>query len=50
MVITNSQKTKEKIKEKVALTDDSCCDDSCCASGGPSVSFESEGRRGGGCC
>ena len=50
MVMTNSQKTKEKNKEKVALTDDSCCDDSCCASGGPSVSFESEGRRGGGCC
>jgi hypothetical protein len=43
--MTNSQKTKEKIKEKVALTDDSCC-----ADGGPSVSFESEGRRGGGCC
>ena len=48
--MTNSQKTKEKIKEKEALTDDSCCDDSCCAGSGPSISFESEGRRGGGCC
>jgi hypothetical protein len=50
IVMTNSQKTKEKIKEKVALTDDPCCDDSCCASSGPSVSFESEERKGGGCC
>jgi hypothetical protein len=48
--MTNSQKTKEKIKEKVALTDKSCCDDSCCADGGPSVSSESEERRGEGCC
>lgn len=47
MAMTNSQKTKGKIKEKVALTHDSCCDDSCCADGGPSGSFESEVRRGG---
>ncbi|MGH9983403.1 MAG: hypothetical protein ACRD8W_05535 [Nitrososphaeraceae archaeon] len=45
--MTNSQKIKEKIKEKVELTGDSCCDDSCCTDGGHSVSFESEGRRGG---
>jgi hypothetical protein len=50
IVMTNPQKTKEKIKEKVAQTDDSCCDDSCCAGGGPSLSFEREGRRGGECC
>ena len=50
IVMTNSQKTKEKINEKVTLTDDSCCDDSCYAGGDPSVRFESEGRRGGGCC
>lgn len=49
-VMTNSQKSKEKIKEKVALSDGSCCDDSCCTDGGPSLSFEREGRRGGGCC
>lgn len=46
--MTNSQKTQERIQEKVAQTDDPCCDDSCCASSGPSVSFESEGRRRGG--
>jgi hypothetical protein len=50
ILMTNTQKTKEKINEKVALTDDPCCDDSCCAGGGPSVSFEGEERRGGGCC
>jgi hypothetical protein len=43
--MTNSQKTKERINEKEALTDDPCC-----AAGSHSVSFESEGRRGGGCC
>jgi len=44
MHMTNSQKIKEKVKEryaKVELTGDSCC--------GPSVSFESGGGRGG-CC
>jgi hypothetical protein len=40
MHMTNSQKIKEKVKEryaKVELTGDSCC--------GPSVSFESGGGR-----
>ena len=53
IVMTNSQKTKEKANErhgKVELSGDSCCDDSCCGGDIPSVHFESEGTGGMCCC
>lgn len=46
-MMANSQKIKEKVKEgreRVTLTNDSCCDDSCCGGSGLSLDFGGEGK------